>query len=86
MIVSKLPDWVQDTYRTVYDAAPSTDVLTFLKRELIHAIWKLILNDDFMNAYVFGTIVLCADGVSRRLFPRFFCYSADYPEKYVYLS
>jgi hypothetical protein len=57
--------------------------MTFLKHELVHAIWSLLLTDDFINAYIFGIVVLCADGISRRLFPRFFTYSADYPEKYV---
>lgn len=36
-----------------------------------------------MHAYRHGIIVLCADGIVRRLYPRFFTYSADYPEKYV---
>jgi hypothetical protein len=71
-------------YKTVYDSAASTNVLTFLKRELVHAVWTLLLTDDFVNAYIFGIVVLCADGVSRRLFPRFFTYSANYPEKLVH--
>ena len=28
-------------------------------------------------------MISCADGVIRRVFPRIFTYSADYPEKYV---
>jgi hypothetical protein len=36
-----------------------------------------------MGAYRDGMIVKCSDGVQRRLFPRIFTYSADYPEKYV---
>jgi len=31
-------------------------------------------------------IVDCIDGIRRRVFPRFFTYSADYPEKYVVLT
>ena len=49
----------------------------------MHAIWRLLLDDDFMKAYHEGMLVWCGDGVLRRLFPRFFIYSADYPEKYV---
>ena len=78
----KLPDSIQDMYKTVYNSAASPNVLTLLKRELVHAIWSILLTDDFVNAYIFGIVVLCADGVSRRLFPRFFTYSADYPEKW----
>ena len=72
-------------YKAVYDCAANATVLTFLKRELFHAIWSHLLTDDcdFVNAYVFGIVVQCADGVSRRLFPRLFTYSADYPEKCV---
>lgn len=47
----------------------------------MQAIWALLLDDDFMYAYEHGFVIECADGVIRRLFPRFFTYSADYPEK-----
>ena len=36
-----------------------------------------------MEAYEHGIVVKCADGIFRRLYPRFFIYGADYPEKYV---
>jgi hypothetical protein len=41
------------------------------------------MDDDFMHAYEFGIIIECLDGIRRRIFPRFFTYSADYPEKCV---
>lgn len=47
----------------------------------MQSIWDILLDDDFMYAYEHGFIIECADGVIRRLFPRFFTYSADYPEK-----
>jgi hypothetical protein len=28
-------------------------------------------------------VIKCVDGIVRRIFPRFFTYSADYPEKWV---
>jgi hypothetical protein len=49
----------------------------------MHAIWSHLLDEEFMNAYVHGTLVECVDGTVRRFFPRIFTYSADYPEKYV---
>ena len=85
LTISQLPDSIQDVYKEIYGTAANSDILTFLKRELVHAIWSLLINDDFINAYTFGIIVLCADGIERRLFPRFFTYSADYPEKYISL-
>jgi hypothetical protein len=49
----------------------------------MHAVWRLLLDDDFMEAYEKGIIIRFPDGIERRLFPRFFTYSADYQEKYV---
>jgi hypothetical protein len=56
-------------------------MLTHLRRELIQAIWALLLTPKFMDAYVQGLVVHCTDNVKRRLYPRFFVYTADYPEK-----
>lgn len=47
----------------------------------MHAIWRLILGENFRNAYTYGMVIKCGDGVLRRVYPRFFSYSADYPEK-----
>jgi len=47
----------------------------------MHAVWRLLLDDDFMDVYTNGIIIEFPDGVKRRLFPQFFTYSADYPEK-----
>ena len=49
----------------------------------MHAIWRLLLDDDFVDTYTDGILIECADGIVRRFFPRLFSYSADYPEKYV---
>ena len=49
-------------------------------------IWLMLLDDEFMDAYVNGFLHQCGDGIIRRIFPRFFAYSADYPEKYATLS
>jgi len=57
------------------------DILTHCRRELIHGVWKFLLDDDFVHAYKYGMVIKCADGIERRVYPRFFTYSADYPEK-----
>ncbi|KAH7916893.1 hypothetical protein BV22DRAFT_980594, partial [Leucogyrophana mollusca] len=36
---------------------------------------------DFVEAYRHGLVIQCPDGVYRRVYPRIFTYSADYPEK-----
>ena len=46
----------------------------------MHAIWRLLLNDDFIEAYKRGILIECTDSITRHFFPRFFSYSADYPE------
>jgi len=53
-------------------------------RELIHAVWNLLLDDAFIYAFKYGMVIKCANGVERRVYPRFFTYSADYPEKCVF--
>jgi hypothetical protein len=54
-----------------------------MKRQLMHAIWELMLDAEFIAAYVNGIVIRFADGVERLVFPRLFTYSADYPEKSV---
>lgn len=44
-------------------------------------IWLLILDTEFMHAYVYGFEFEFWDGIIRLVFPRFFTYAADYPEK-----
>lgn len=81
--IPSLPDTVTDEYRRLYGKPPTAPMLTHLKRELMHAVWDLLLSPEFIHAYVNGIVVRCKDGVERLLFPRFFTYSADYPEKCV---
>jgi hypothetical protein len=56
-------------------------MLAHLKRKLFHAIWGILLDDEFMLAYDDRIILTCYDGVTRRVFPRIFTYLANIPEK-----
>ncbi|KAF9642543.1 hypothetical protein BDM02DRAFT_3105514 [Thelephora ganbajun] len=38
-------------------------------------------DDNFVQAYQYGIFICFADQVICRVFPRFFAYMADYPEK-----
>ncbi|KAJ7315108.1 hypothetical protein DFH08DRAFT_926901 [Mycena albidolilacea] len=76
-----LPDSIKDFYKNLFGIVPSADVLAHLKRELMHAVWDLLLTPEFIHAYAHGIVVKCYDGIERRIFPRFFTYGADYPEK-----
>jgi hypothetical protein len=51
------------------------------RRELTHAQWAVLLDDDFLNAYEHGIVIMCGDGQQRRFYPRIFVYSMDYLEK-----
>ena len=50
-------------------------------REMFHAQWSIMLNNDFLKAYRHGMVVKCCDEIQRRFYPRIFTYSADYKEK-----
>lgn len=56
-------------------------MLTHLRRELAHAIWRLLLDEDLLRAYTEGEAIKLLDEIMRAMFPRFLFYSADYPEK-----
>ncbi|KAG2134481.1 hypothetical protein DEU56DRAFT_738558, partial [Suillus clintonianus] len=79
--IPTLPDNFQDIYISIFGEASSNDTYTHCKRELMQAIWALLLDEKFMHAYKYGVVIRCGDGITRRVFPRFFSYSADYPEK-----
>ena len=56
-------------------------IKTHCHRELFHGVWRFLLDDEFLHAYEYGIVMTCADGIERRIYPRIFTYSADYPEK-----
>lgn len=52
-------------------------------REFMHAQWRVLLDDEFVDAWEHGIIIKCCDGIERRFYPRVFTYSADYLDKLV---
>ncbi|KAH9954823.1 hypothetical protein BGW80DRAFT_390490, partial [Lactifluus volemus] len=79
--IPSLPDKTQDVYTSIFNQAASAATLTYLKREVMQSMWRLLLDEQFVHAYIHGIKIKCADGVIRRVYPRIFTYSADYPEK-----
>lgn len=77
----QLPDTFQDRYTILFGQPASSSTITHIKRELVNQIWDLLLDTEFLHAYEHGIVLKCADGIIRRIFPRIFTYSADYPEK-----
>jgi hypothetical protein len=70
------------TTLTQNSASRIKDILTHCRRELMHEVWRILLDAEFIQAYNHGLVINCFDGVVRRVYPRIFTYSADYPEKY----
>jgi hypothetical protein len=64
-----------------HNISPSPILITHCRRELFHAVWRLILDKEFLEAYEHGILLTCSYGICRWLFPQIFTYSADYPEK-----
>ncbi|KAF9490451.1 hypothetical protein BDN71DRAFT_1356203, partial [Pleurotus eryngii] len=79
--IPSLPDSLNDEYCKHHGHPPRPAYLTYLKRELMHAVWRLLLTAEFIHAYVHSIVIKCFDGVLHLLFSRFFTYGADYPEK-----
>ncbi|KAJ7799440.1 hypothetical protein B0H14DRAFT_3491588 [Mycena olivaceomarginata] len=53
----KLPDTFHDYFQKLTGSAPSADFLTHCRRELMHAIWRLLLDDEFLKAYEHGIVI-----------------------------
>jgi hypothetical protein len=82
MGVHQLPDAFKDfAGHYIGGGGPTSAFLAHCRREMFHAQWVILLDDDFVNVYKHGIVIECLDGVMRRFYPRIFTYSADYPEK-----
>ncbi|THU86733.1 hypothetical protein K435DRAFT_804863 [Dendrothele bispora CBS 962.96] len=79
--IPSLPDVIGSDYHKKFGQAPSAEVTRFLKREIMQAVWKLLMDTDFIHAHQHGFLEKCADSKIRRFFPRFFTYSADYMDR-----
>ena len=44
-------------------------------------VWLILLDDDFMHAYIHGVELESVEGDPYLWFPRFLSKSLDYPEK-----
>jgi hypothetical protein len=77
----QLPDGFGD-FLGEHNIRSTPQLKAHCKRELFHAVWRILLDDEeFRHAYKHGIVLECTDGIKRRFYPRIFTYSADYPEK-----
>lgn len=72
---------IQDVYRKSFGCSATAAVLTHCKCEIMQAVWRFLLDDDFLKAYEHGIVLKFPDGISRWVFPHILTYAADYPEK-----
>ncbi|KIJ07066.1 hypothetical protein PAXINDRAFT_90974, partial [Paxillus involutus ATCC 200175] len=79
--IPKLSDTIQDFYLKTFRCSATAATLTHCKREVMQAVWRFLLDADFLHAYEHGLVIKFPDGIFRRVFPRIFTYAADYPEK-----
>ena len=79
----QLPDDFANAYMKEFSVPPPPDVITYCRRELYHAVIQLILEGKFADTYKNGILIKFPDGITCCVFPRFYCYSANYPEKLV---
>ncbi|KDQ54440.1 hypothetical protein JAAARDRAFT_60806 [Jaapia argillacea MUCL 33604] len=77
-----IPDEIQDFIRDLKAGkAASKQLMTHCHCKIFQAGWDMLLDEEFMHAYVHGIVVDCIDGIRRQIYPRILTYSADYPEK-----
>ncbi|KAF8427567.1 hypothetical protein L210DRAFT_3652625 [Boletus edulis BED1] len=79
--IPRLPGTIYKFISDLSKKKRNADMVTHCKRELIHAVWRILLDNDFVEAYKNGIVVKCFNGITRRVYPQIFTYSADYPEK-----
>ncbi|QRW12580.1 colossin-A [Ceratobasidium sp. AG-Ba] len=78
--IPSLPDAIKDEITKLNGRPPPANLITHLRRELMHAVLHELLDAEFIHAWRHGIVISCADGIKRRVFPRLFTYAADYPE------
>ncbi|QRV96106.1 patatin-like phospholipase protein [Ceratobasidium sp. AG-Ba] len=79
--IPKISDEFQTHLQALQSGKIQPALLSHCRREIFHFCWRVLLDDEFVRAYQDGMCVKCSDAVERRLYPRIFTYSADYPEK-----
>jgi len=83
---AQIDDKFTEFYIKTYHQVPSPEVITHIKRELVHRVIRLIFGGRFSEAHEHGIITNCADRIARLWFPWLVCHSSDYPERFVSLS
>ena len=59
----QLPANFFDYYVELTGDGPPQDVLNHCRCELMHVVWGLLLDGEFMHAYEHGIVIKCLDGI-----------------------
>ncbi|KAJ3531527.1 hypothetical protein NMY22_g8114 [Coprinellus aureogranulatus] len=60
---------------------PPDPFMSHCKNEMMHSQWRIMLDEELLDAILNGLVIKCQDGIERRFYIRIFTYSADYPER-----
>jgi hypothetical protein len=63
--IPPFPDSLQDEMKAFHSkwGSQQKDILAHCHRELMHGVWKFLLDHDFLHAYRYGMVVRCYDGI-----------------------
>lgn len=65
LINLQLPDSFKEfaSSQTAGGCAPTAAFATHCAQELMHEQWKILLDDEFLEAWKHGIVILCPNGV-----------------------
>ena len=52
-------------------------MLAHCQHEVMHAAWEILLDDEVIEAWKHGMVIMCDDGIEHQFYPQIFTYSAD---------
>ena len=63
--IPQLPDLLQDKLKSFHYkwGTQQVDILTYCRWELMQAVWKILLDDEFIHVSTYGMVVRCWDGI-----------------------
>jgi len=63
--IPPLPDSLQDQLKTFHPKWDTQQkaILTHCCCELMHTVWRSLLDKDFIHMHIYGMVVQCYDGV-----------------------
>ena|ERR1700761_4950990 len=64
----QLPDSFTEELQS-HDVSPTPTLFAHCWCELFHAVWRLILDPEFLHSYENGVTLLCSDGILCQVYP-----------------